>query len=329
MALDFSNPEIRFLADSVREAALLTQRIRRSLDVKEVTKNDLSPVTVADFAAQAVVARALERVFPDAVLVGEESAQLLQGDAGRPVREAVVRFVHEVTPDATEEDVLAWIDQGKAAPADRFWTLDPIDGTKGYLRGEQFAVALALIEDGRVVLGGLGCPNLAADCSLNGGGGALAVAARGQGAWAAPLNDGTDFQPLHVSDRSRMEDARLLQSVESGHTNVDQLDVFRTTMGLKAAPVRLDSQAKYALLAGGHGDLLLRLISPGKPDYKELIWDQAAGSIVVEEAGGRVTDLDGRPLDFTQGRTLRNNRGVCASNGRLHDAALEALRQLG
>jgi 3'(2'), 5'-bisphosphate nucleotidase len=94
---------------------------------------------------------------------------------------------------------------------------------------------------------------------------------------------------------------------------------------VQAAPVGLDSQAKYAVLAGGHGDVLLRLLSPKKPDYREYIWDQAAGSLIVEEAGGRVTDLEGRPLDFSHGKRLEGNRGVCATNGALHEALLSAL----
>jgi len=91
----------------------------------------------------------------------------------------------------------------------------------------------------------------------------------------------------------------------------------------------MDSQAKYAVLAAGAGELLFRLLSAAKPDYRERIWDQAAGSIVVEEAGGKVTDLDGKTLDFSRGRTLAANRGVVASNGLLHDAALAALAQVG
>jgi 3'(2'), 5'-bisphosphate nucleotidase len=97
------------------------------------------------------------------------------------------------------------------------------------------------------------------------------------------------------------------------------------SLGVRAAPVGLDSQAKYAVLAGGHGDVLLRLLSPKKPDYRECIWDQAAGSLIVEEAGGRVTDLDGRPLDFSRGTRLEANRGLCATNGALHEAMLSAL----
>jgi 3'(2'), 5'-bisphosphate nucleotidase len=73
----------------------------------------------------------------------------------------------------------------------------------------------------------------------------------------------------------------------------------------------------------------VRLISPRRPDYREKIWDQAAGSIVITEAGGRITDLDGQPLDFSQGRTLAANRGILATNGHLHDALLAGLRTIG
>ena len=91
----------------------------------------------------------------------------------------------------------------------------------------------------------------------------------------------------------------------------------------------MDSQAKYAVLAAGEGDVLLRLLSASRPDYREKIWDQAAGSIVIKEAGGRITDLDGSALDFTHGRTLAKNRGILATNGHLHDAVLAGLRAIG
>jgi 3'(2'), 5'-bisphosphate nucleotidase len=91
----------------------------------------------------------------------------------------------------------------------------------------------------------------------------------------------------------------------------------------------MDSAAKYAILTAGGGDLLFRLISPQKPDYVESIWDQAAGTILVTEAGGRVSDLTGRDLDFSRGRQLHGNVGVLASNGHLHAVALEALRAVG
>jgi 3'(2'), 5'-bisphosphate nucleotidase len=120
-----------------------------------------------------------------------------------------------------------------------------------------------------------------------------------------------------------------LRSFESGHTNVSLVDLFAQALGAHAEPVRMDSQAKYAVLAAGRGDLLVRLLSPSNPGYQEKIWDQAAGALVLEEAGGKISDLDGRAIDFTTGRSLANNRGILASNGRLHSAALSALERIG
>ena len=88
------------------------------------------------------------------------------------------------------------------------------------------------------------------------------------------------------------------------------------------APVRMDSQAKYAMVGGGEADVYLRL--PTRTGYYEKVWDHAGGVLIVQEAGGTVTDLYGKPLDFSHGRELRQNRGVIATNGSLHAAVLEA-----
>ncbi|HEY8516441.1 MAG TPA: 3'(2'),5'-bisphosphate nucleotidase [Candidatus Binatia bacterium] len=322
-------PETLFAVAAVREACELARAVQRDLVTPALTKSDRSPVTVADFAAQAIVAQRLERERPDDVLVGEEEASDLRAPEQRATLEQVTRFVASRVAGASSDDVCRWIDRGRAEPGQRFWTLDPVDGTKGFLRGEQYAIALALIEDGRVTVGVLGCPNLAEDGRSDIGGiGALFAAERGSGAFATPLGR-ESWRRLKVSDRSDPKSARLLRSVESGHTNVDEMAELVGALGATAEPVLMDSQAKYAVLAAGAGELLFRLLSPTKRDYRERIWDQAAGSIVVEEAGGRVTDLDGKPLDFTRGRTLAANRGIVASNGLLHDAALAALRRIG
>jgi 3'(2'), 5'-bisphosphate nucleotidase len=94
-------------------------------------------------------------------------------------------------------------------------------------------------------------------------------------------------------------------------------------MGIQAGPLLMDSQAKHAVLAAGRADLLLRF--PTRSDAHDWIWDQAAGALLIEEAGGQVSDLTGRPLDFSTGRRLLRNSGLVASNGWLHDAALRAI----
>jgi 3'(2'), 5'-bisphosphate nucleotidase len=99
-------------------------------------------------------------------------------------------------------------------------------------------------------------------------------------------------------------------------------------LGLSGDVVRMDSQAKYAAVARGQAEIYLRSPNPRTPDYRECIWDHAAGWLVVEEAGGTVTDVYGRALDWTHGRRLAQNIGVLATNGILHETVLQALASL-
>jgi 3'(2'), 5'-bisphosphate nucleotidase len=137
--------------------------------------------------------------------------------------------------------------------------------------------------------------------------------------------DDENWRQLKVSERGESSQARLMRSFESGHTDVSKIDELADWLGVQVDPVRMDSQAKYAVLAAGGGEVILRLLSPKNPNYREKIWDQAAGSIILEEAGGKLTDLSGKPLDFTQGRLLTNNHGVLATNGLLHEKVLQGL----
>jgi len=322
--------EIRFALKAARQAAMLVKDIQAEMVSDSLTKGDRSPVTVADFASQALVSHLLQSTFPFDPLVGEEDSSSLQKPDNQTTLGTITEFVQTRIQKASKKDVTDWIDYGSAEPGDRFWTLDPIDGTKGFLRGEQYAIAFALIIEGQVDIGVLACPNLSKDQQQDiGGPGTLIVAQRGRGAWASEMTGSMNFTQLHVSAVSTPSQARFLRSFEAGHTNLSQLDLIGQAMGVEAEPVRLDSQAKYAILAAGRGDALFRLISSKAPDYKEKIWDQAAGSIICQEAGGKVTDLDGKPLDFTQGRTLANNRGILATNSLLHEASLGAIRSVG
>jgi len=323
--------EIHFALQAVRQAGLLIRQVQAEMVSPALTKGDRSPVTVADYTSQAVVAAWLSQSFPSDPLVAEEDAAALRLPENQALLEQVTGFVRRSLPQANPGKVCDWIDRGQAQPAGRFWTLDPIDGTKGFLRGDQYAVALALLVDGEVQVGVLGCPNLVDGYRPDmHGSGSLAYAVRGQGAWVerlAPGDSAGDPRTLSVSSCNDPRQARLLRSFESGHTNVDQIGDFAHLLGVEAAPIKMDSQAKYAVLAAGQGELYLRLLSPDQPNYREKIWDQAAGSLILEEAGGQFSDLHGKPLDFTTGRSLLHNRGILASNRRLHAAAVAALHR--
>ncbi len=324
-----------FARQCIRSVGRLVRRVQAEMVGGPLTKGDKSPVTVGDFAAQAVVARQLYMVFPGAVLVGEEDADSLRSGEHADLLGLVTKFVRYVIPEATPEAVCDWIDIGNGPAEGTFWTLDPIDGTKGFLRGEQYAVAFAKIVDGKVERGYLACPELEHGGTVNiGGPGSLLYASRGEGCWIEPLDnsqEGAAVEPVAatVSPTSEITKIRVFRSVESSHTNTGQLGEFTAALGTTAAAIPMDSQAKYAALAAGQGEMLIRFLSADRPNYREKIWDQAAGSIVIEEAGGRVTDLDGKPLDFSHGSSLEANRGVLATNGLIHDAALAAVKTIG
>jgi len=327
--------KVRFAIAAVTEAAQLVRRVQREMVVRTLAKGDKSPVTVADFAAQALIGKRLEETFPEMGFVGEENSEALQSVEGRKTLKQITEILQSAIPGATEDEVCQWIDRGAGEPTDNFWTLDPVDGTKGFLRKDQYAVALAYLREGVVRVGALGCPELTEGVRPEkGSAGSLLVARRTNGTFVRSLDDSladeqASWQRLRVSGCTKIADARMMRSVEKSHTNTGGLGQLVARLGIMADPVPMDSQAKYAVLAGGGGEVNLRLLSTAQPDYREKIWDQAAGSIIVEEAGGRITDINGKPLDFSQGRTLANNRGVLATNGHLHGELLDGLKKIG
>jgi len=322
------NEELRVALAAVRAASRICRAVQaKRVDPNTIEKQDRSPVTVADFASQAVVCGRLEQALPDDPVVGEENADELRTDGRHAARRAVVEHVSaELGRETDERRVLDWIDRGGAdARANRYWTVDPIDGTKGFLRGDQYAVALALIEDGDVVLGALGCPNLP---DPGGGRGGLFAACAGDGARSYALWDEDDVSgsPLSVQQVASLSEARFCESVESGHSNQSESAEIARLLGIRREPFRIDSQCKYAAVARGDASIYLRM--PIRKNYREKIWDHAAGKIVVESAGGTVTDVNGRPLDFRKGRTLEDNRGIVATAGSIHDAVIEAVQRV-
>jgi len=311
--------ELEVARQAVRQAAVLCRRVQEG--VAKLEKSDRSPVTVADFGSQALVCASLAEAFPDDPVVGEEDSATLREHPA--LLERVVSEVGRERP-ADAEQVCAWIDRGAAREQlPRFWTVDPIDGTKGFLRGDQYAVALALIVDGELVVSATACPNLPVHPDADERG-VLFSAVRGGGAWGQPLAGGERWD-LQVSANSDPAQGRFCQSVEPAHSDQAQAQAIAGALGLAAPARKLDSLAKYGIVARGEAEIYLRLPRPGST-RAECIWDHAAGVLLVTEAGGRVTDTRGEPLQFKYGAHLTHNRGVVASHGPWHDQILAALR---
>ncbi|MEX1207224.1 MAG: inositol monophosphatase family protein [Acidimicrobiia bacterium] len=301
---------------AVRAASALCMLVADS-GPERLEKAGREPVTLADYGSQAVILGAVAAAFPDqGVLAEEGSAHLLaEGGAGS---ETVASLVAQVTGSPCGANDLAdWIDHagGGGQPV---WAVDPLDGTKGFLRGDQFAVAVGLLDDGVPAAGVLGCPRLTIGDTT----GVLLWGVPGRGAWMEPLAGGP-ATPISVSAVAEPASVRVLGSVEISHGDPAAIQRVVDLAGFGGGWVRIDSQAKYAAVGAGLAEVYLRPVS--RPDWRERVWDHAAGAAIVIAAGGTVTDLDGRNLDFTTGPTLEHNRGVVATNGAIHELVLGSL----
>jgi HAL2 family 3'(2'),5'-bisphosphate nucleotidase len=237
----------------------------------------------------------------------------------------------------------------------RIWVLDPIDGTKGFMRGEHYCIALALLVNGKPSLSVMGCPNLQLQQVLKGVGsndinkiatgfdtnkyikesstnlhlfpttsGSIFFAVSGHGSFARSLSMplGAAYE-VFVSQTSKSSDCVLCEAAEALHGDRTVTMKVWKSLGLSRDFVRLDGQCKLSIVGAGAADGNMRLPPKG---YREKIWDHAAGSHYVTEAGGKVTDLQGRSLDFTEGRYLASDvTAILASNGILHKEILDAI----
>jgi len=382
--------------------------------------------TVGDYTAQALVSALLAAHFPSDAIIGEEDSADLQRPEQATVKAQIVRLageaMREALPLADEErawdqvkrvergdnEWMAAIDRGNSegGAKGRHWALDPIDGTKGFLRGGQYAVCLGLIEDGEVVLGVMGCPNLPVDPKQpEGDKGALFVAVKGQGAFqvrrrrrslALGRARGASKSSRLVASYRAPTDAPLpspaaLLHLALAHPHHDEpapLALGRVVLRVgRGGPQRPRHERAHRPAARHHarqrahgqpGKVLLDregrrrhllaparqrdvrgegLVRPGPvPLPRSLLFlalsplplhrlsspprtapltpplslalarrDHSSGSLLVAEAGGIVSDMHGKPLDFSLGRTLKGNKGVIAAPKEWHTQVIEAV----
>jgi len=242
------------IAEAAREAgeAILTV-VRRGFDVE--AKQDSSPVTEADRAAELVILAALARAAPGVAVIAEEEVA-----AGRI-----------------------------PAHGDVFFLVDPLDGTKEFVRGgDDYTVNIGLIEGGTPKLGAVFAP---ATGRLHGG-------LVGEGAW---LDEGSGQRPIAVRPRSE----QLIAVASKSHLNQATIDYLCEAAG-GCDYVAIGSSLKFCIVAEGKADIYPRA-SPTSE------WDTAAGHAVLLAAGGLVDGPDGDSLRY--GKPTFLNRGFVATSG--------------
>lgn len=351
---------------AVQCASLLTKSVMQS--IKHVSKKDSTPVTVADFAVQALLIGTLSRAFPADAFLGEESAAALRDDAD--LRQQVwdlvssSKSVHvtgnkvaDVVQPSSPEEMMDFIDRGGLGTGGRngrTWIMDPIDGTATFIEGGQYAVAVALVENGNEVLGVIGCPNLTLDLaniesipSDDKGCGFMVSAVRGDG--------GVLIQPISTGKlssgefiRSRRPQEQYLQSpLQQLNLNFVDSNLGEQYHMKNAAQLATDlccasfpgtevwsTQIRLIVIALGKtsaNNVQVRIpppISSGEEDPENYIWDYAGAHLILREAGGVVSDLNGHDLDFGAGRRLAGNWGLVAtSHPMLHEKMLGRVRE--
>lgn len=220
-------------------------------------------------------------------------------DADRAAHELIVTRLTQLTPGIpvlSEES--AKIEYAERAGWARFWLVDPLDGTKEFVnRNGEFTVNIALVEAGAPVLGVVVVPVTAV----------AYLAVRGQGAWKE--QGGCDRKPIHV----RAYRGGRATVVASRSHRGEALDRFLERLHAREgeyATTSMGSSLKLCLVAEGEADIYPRLGLTSE-------WDTAAAQCVVESAGGRVTDIDGKPLRYNKPDIL--NPWFLATGGGNHD----------
>ena len=311
--------------EAVRAAARVCRSVQDKITPDVLQKDDRSPVTVADFASQAVICRAIGAAFPrDPIMGEEESATLCRGE-NAPFLDRILAELRGVGIDTCGKEACAWIDRASQKNyVPRFWTLDPIDGTKGFLRKEQYAISLALVVDGQIK-----CPSWVARtwrarrvargparCSTP-----SAAMEAGRCRWrATALRTGACEPGIRPEAGPFL---RVGRSKPHGAGAISQGGRFaRNDAG--AAATRQPGEVCHRRPRRG-GDLPAAACEV-RLQGKDL--GPRGGRVVVEEAGGRVSDVMGKPLEFNHGYELLANRGIVAANRQLHPHVIAALQEI-
>lgn len=341
--------ERRIAELAVQKAVIVTKKVLQLVEKGELIKGNKTSVSLADFAAQALLVATIHHSFPDDIIVGEEDTSLLKKNpelvdqiwrlvgSSRLDDDECEKLLH--SPESTE-DMVKSIDLGGTSyggPNGRVWMIDPVDGMKGYLTGGQYVVCATLLVDGAEKVAAFGCPHVdldvgkisEQDCKTDGPG-YLVSAVKGQGVFVRPLSTGVLAEGRQVETRIPIEDLSTLRFCENVKTTSPQFaDRHKIAEQLGAGwnPIHVYStQLRYITLALGVSDVVLR--TPLPSDAPPHIWDHAGGVMVFEEAGGKVTDLNGKSLVFTAGRDLTENFGLIAAPASIHDKVLEAAKSV-
>lgn len=231
-------------------------------------------------------------------------------DADRASQEIILRRLHDTFPSdrLCGEESTATLQQAqeRSTQGERLWIVDPIDGTRGFARkNDEFSIMIGFVVAGEVILGAVLEPAIDR----------LTYAVRGEGCFVV-VGEG---QPQRCRATATPTLAQAVLSI-SRSQKAEGRERLLTAFGARDAVETYSAGIKLAQVARGETDIYLG-------DYLTLKdWDVCAGHILVEEAGGRISSVDGREIRYAGTGKSLGGRGILATNGRLHDDCLSVLQ---
>ncbi len=298
--------ELEFASKVVLESSKITEWFKNK-HIKSYKKQDDSPVTLADLASQIYIISQIRKKFPeDHIVAEEENIDLIDNEN----RDMILHCFDELSMKITNN--LIELLKYKGSSSKRTWTIDPIDGTLGYEKKLWYAIGLGLMISNEPQVSAISVPN------YNSIETAVFRAIKGYGAEMS--YDNRSYSKIHVSNSSDLSKFRLYHSL---HYDEPWVMEFASKNKVKNHK-QIDSMAKFCKVADGTADLYIK---PLREDFS-FSWDYVPGDLLVREAGGMVTYLNGDNLEYKGKLCLVKSPGYVVSNGILHNEVLMRIEEI-
>ena len=291
--------ELLLASDLVQKASKITEWFRET-GFKTIEKKDHSPVTLADYAAQTFINYYLKKEFPSDQLFAEERIEDLSDSQEGLIRKC---FKDLNIPIKKFESNLNY--RGK--PSNRQWTIDPIDGTKGFVANLSYSIGIGFLVNSEPTVSAIGAPN------YDERGLAVFRAEQGEGSQASYA--GKAFIPITTSSQSNLKNSRVCISLHNASkATLDFLDKIGIKEENRCA---MDGMGKFCMVADATADFYIHLNRNVMHS-----WDFCPGDLLIREAKGNSSDIDGKRLKFKDNICIITAPGYLFSNKKLPKAIL-------
>ena len=296
--------ELKLAIEIVNIASKITEWFRQ-VGFQSFQKEDDSPVTIADYATQIYIINKILEQFPeDQIIAEEDDNSFIDNKAKRSINSCYKAL--NIGENINIEKTLMIKDKKKTS---RQWTVDPIDGTKGFQKGLSYAIGVGFMKKSDPKICAIAVPNYKKF------GNTSFFAEKDKGSKFA--TNISEFKPIKVSHQSQLKQAKLCHSL---HYDEPWVMDFAKRAEITNF-IQIDSMTKFCMIADGTADLYVKPMNKSR----SFAWDFLPGILLVQEAGGTVSDLRGNKIEFNNDKCIVSTPGLIASNSIIHNDIIAKL----